>query len=75
MQNLIRVGIANSTDYPGIRKRPFQRVILGSQRLSEAFQIAAENIDAAGVYRSQRCFALDHGKRSPALASGFCNYK
>src|SRR5215469_14742038 len=75
MQDFIRVGIANSTDYPGISKRPFQGVILGSQRFSEAFQIAAKNIDAARVHRSQRCFALDHGKRSPALASSFCKYK
>src|SRR5690348_4652446 len=58
MQNLIRVGIANSTDYPGISKRPFQGVVLGTQRFSETFQIATENINAARVHCLQCFFAL-----------------
>ena len=63
MQDLIRVGIADSAEQPRVRQRPFQRVALEPQPGRECRQPTRERVDAAGIEIVQAVDAAHESQR------------
>jgi hypothetical protein len=49
MEDLVRIGIPDSTQDTGVRERAFQRVIPPGQALAEGLKIGSEDIDASRI--------------------------
>ena len=54
MQNLVRVGIADPAQNPGIGQRALQRVILARQRVLERVDIDVVELEAAPIVAGER---------------------
>jgi hypothetical protein len=71
MQDLIRIGVADTAHETRIGQGALQRMVLGGERGAESIHIRTENVDAAGIDRAQTLFAAQHVQRRPPLRSRF----
>ena len=72
VQDLVGIRIADSAEQPGIRQRPFQRVVLHSQPRSERRRTAGERVDASGIEIVQAVEAAHERQRGAPPGARLC---
>ncbi len=71
MQDLVRVGVADSREDPRITKGALHRVVAGDEPLSKTSQIAFEHLEAARIVFREGFAVGEHVERGAFLAAGF----
>src|SRR5712664_12586 len=71
MQDLIRIRVADATQYARIGQRPLQRAVFGRKRVSKGVEIARENLDSSRVDRTQTLLASENMQRCAVLCARF----
>ena len=68
MEDLVRVGVADSADEARIGERALQRVVHAQERLAERGQGGLERLDPAAVHLAHGFFAAQEVDRGALLA-------
>ncbi len=71
MQDLVGIGVSNSTEEPGVCKGSLKCVILESECEMEGLEIGLEHLEAPRVMDAKCLFAADDVKGGSFLGPGF----
>src|SRR6266849_280492 len=71
MQDLVRVRVADATEYARIGKSPLERAVFGGKRSAKRAEVAREDVDSSRVDGTQALLAYEDVQRCAVLCAGF----